>query len=505
VSDESGDKSPRVGWRDGLILLIVVLACIGLRVTAMQPHLSFDEMWELGLSTGHGSPMGMLQPDVLHSSPPRFTDLDQARPVWRIWFGMDRVLHPPGFATTLRLWRELFGGSDAAAQSLSVFLSCVSVVCVFFAGRLALGPGLAGLAGLALACSQTLTHFGQEVRPYALMIAIMSVAVLLMTRIEILGPTRRRMIALALLTLPLMLTHYLNASACAAIAVFGIWRGGAYRKAFAAGILASAADYAFAWLPMAIRQLDDLQTGDAFLALADRDILRSIGAALSVPFRVLVDRDHFQEPFSLLAGVVLVMPVFLLRRSPTLRPWVIVACVLILGLLALDLIRKTNHLNFIRYVIIVAPVVPLLMIGTAAAIDRRLAWAVGLALPVMGLLNRGNPVLTDPSDFAQTRQVLEQRVGPGEAILFYPCNVSAWQGEGCMLAASHSKTLFPRPIVLLSGPPTPAILEALTGQRVWVVMAHGAAQEGILTGLEPRSAIGTEIGIAVIECLVKPR
>ena len=77
--------------------------------------------------------------------------------------------HPPLHLILLRGWISLFGSSEVAARSLSVVLSLGAVAFVLIMLKRRVGMPTAAVIGLVIAVSSFFVHFGQEARPYALL------------------------------------------------------------------------------------------------------------------------------------------------------------------------------------------------------------------------------------------------------------------------------------------------------------------------------------------------
>ena len=178
-----------------------------------------------------------------------------------------RDVHPPLYFLTLGVWVRAFGESDASIRSLSVLFGIVAV-----AGMLALGRRLGGrragvVAGLLAAVSPYFVAYSQEVRPYALLLALSVFSTLALLRLaERPGSVgRRAAYALALASLPY--THALGAFVALAHALYGFIRVVRPRPGdppglLRAGLLCSAvALVLFApWLPSLLRQEEFVRT-----------------------------------------------------------------------------------------------------------------------------------------------------------------------------------------------------------------------------------------------------
>lgn len=463
--------SPRWGWCDALLAMLVLAIAAWVRISHIEPGLSFDELWHLASTTGIGDAMSHYKHDVVYQHAVSLTDLEHTKGLWSIWSGMDGILHPPLFIVALRAWRELFGSTDGVAHGFSVFCGLVAVGFTFASARLAMNGIAAFFAALALALAQTQVYFSQEVRAYAMMIAIGSASLWLMTRIETLGPTRRRLLWLAALTLPLMLTHYFAVGGCLAIAIYGVIKAGTNRRTFIAGIVGAAAAYAVLWLPFAIQQLDDLATGDSFLKV-DSGVLHVVLLAAGTPFRLIVERDYQIELTPLLSAVLFVLPWFLFRRLRPLLPWGIWLCASVLPILVLDLARTTVHSAFIRYLAVATPAVTLLFLGSVWAIGwRGLAYGFGAALSFVGAiyLYSGARVLLDADDLTEIRRVIEPRFKPGDAVITNSGALPAFYCDAMTLTLAHSSIIFPTTLAVITRPMSPDLVEALGTRSVWLV------------------------------------
>ena len=129
---------PRWTALDIALLAGVLVLAFVLRVTHFDAELSLDELWHLGTTPGLGSPLGTVPSDVLLGGLASQTGLDNAAPFWKVWTGMDGVLHPPLYCLTLRLWREAFGQSDFSAHLYSTFWAMIAIGFLFATARLAM-------------------------------------------------------------------------------------------------------------------------------------------------------------------------------------------------------------------------------------------------------------------------------------------------------------------------------------------------------------------------------
>lgn len=76
---------------------------------------SIDESWHLALIAGFGERMELPCNEVAQDVP-AWTSIRGAPAWYSVWTSHGRVLHPPLYTQSLRIWRELTGNSDAAAM-----------------------------------------------------------------------------------------------------------------------------------------------------------------------------------------------------------------------------------------------------------------------------------------------------------------------------------------------------------------------------------------------------
>lgn len=455
---------------DGAVLIVVLAICAIVEWKQIQHAPSFDELWHLMLSAGRGTPVGYFPRDTVVSLDTRLTSLTNAQPLWRVWTTLDGMPHPPLYFVTLRLWRDVFGEGDRVAHAFSIACACIGVGFTFGAARLAMDRWAAALVGLTLGCAQTQVYLAQEMRPYALATALAAVALWLMTRVEVLGPTRRIAIVLAALTLPLMLTHYFTIGACATIGLYGLLRLKPHRRVFIAAMLVAAAVFCFGWLPFAIRQARDVGPAGGYLHVEHVDVLREVGLVACAPFRLIADRDYLFEELPLVTGVLFVVPWFLCRRFRSITPWVAMLCGAILPVFLVDVFGSREHLTVIRYSAVAAPAVMLLFAGCAWAIDRRIAYltaATALATGVIYLVSR-NPVFGECPDFSATVGMIEREAKAGDGILCYRGTAPDFYTDMFALSVSHSRSLLPRPLMIFTRHVQPNDQVKL-GRRAWLI------------------------------------
>lgn len=466
--------------RQALLLLILAIAA-GMRMARIDfDSLSFDEQWHLELSTGRGSPHVRLPTDTLIADAPAVTSLKGARPWWAVWTNMDYVVHPPLYCLLLRLWREVFGESDTAARAFSITCSLIAIALLMAAGRRLHGTACAAWAGLMMATAPAQVLLSQQVRGYPLVQALGMGAVVALVGLEK-APSpqpphasrkgRVAAIALGLCVLGMMLTHYFAIGVAAAIGIYILLRlRGRVRREAIVALVAAAAVYAIIWGPFLWEQRQYVtETADVWLKEnVPRHGLLTLERLATSPGRLAFYTRQMQ-PWQWAAAILLILPLFLLHRRPQLLLW----CLWLAGTLgfvaALDLIRGTGHLRLVRYVSLASPAVFILlaaMLGSLPPLWRHAAATVVVLFSVVGW--RMAYVREEP-DWRELGKLIDAKVLPSEAMIFYHGRQPKWHSEIYYLAAAHYSRAFPRTIVRLSAAASPGLVRQLPGKTAWLI------------------------------------
>src|SRR5206468_6211037 len=174
-----------------------------------------------------------------------------------------------------------------------------------------------------------------------------------LVRIEKLGPTMPRMIALCAGAAAMVLTHYFAAPAALSLGVYALirLRGNPRRNAMIA-LLVATGIFLGAWGPFLWQQRSNFAaTADNWLKEPrDGHVLLSLQRFSAIPFRLLMEPPNPKQPLpGYVSSIALVLPFLLLRRRPDLLLWCIWLGGTIFFIALLDLTRSTQHLVYIRY------------------------------------------------------------------------------------------------------------------------------------------------------------
>ena len=178
-----------------------------------------------------------------------------------IWNMTSLDVHPPLFYFLLKIWASIFGYTDFSMRFMSVFFGAIAIIFTFHLLKRWFNIKTASIATLALSLSPMLIRYGQEMRMYTLVFAIVIAATYVLDlMLETKKP--RYYILYAILIALGMWTHYFAAIAWIAhIIYYTISKRG---KLFSKQMILT---YALAvvlfipWVPSLFRQIVEVQSG----------------------------------------------------------------------------------------------------------------------------------------------------------------------------------------------------------------------------------------------------
>jgi uncharacterized membrane protein len=172
-------------------------------------------------------------------------------------------VHPPLYYWLLKIWSELFGSSDVALRSFSVFCGAIIIILGFLFVRKLFGKKAGYLALPLLALSPMLLRYGIEMRMYTLVVVIILAQLFVLLKARQTGK-RAWWVLYGVLIAAGLYTHYF--SAVAVIAQWG-WllfsspkKQPGQRRGFIWSLVITAVLFA-PWLPVVIKQMLSLQHG----------------------------------------------------------------------------------------------------------------------------------------------------------------------------------------------------------------------------------------------------
>lgn len=179
----------------------------------------------------------------------------------QIWDMTAIDVHPPFYYFCLKTWSMIFGNSDFALRFMSVFFAAIGIILAYRLLRRWFGDKTAGFATIFLAISPFLIRYGQEMRMYGLVFAIIMGATLALD-VALKDKKKWAWALYAVLVALGMWTHYFTAMAWLAHVIhIGYYF---FKHSFQKCVLWAyplAVALFIPWMPFALKQFSDVQGG----------------------------------------------------------------------------------------------------------------------------------------------------------------------------------------------------------------------------------------------------
>lgn len=291
---------------------------------------------------------------------------------------------PPLYPVLAWLWSQPFGTGEVGLRSLSAVFGTATVPLLYVAGASLLSKRAGVMAAALGAVNPVLVWYSQEARPYALLVFLATLTVVLLAR-ALEDSTRLRLALWAGASALLIWTHYLAAfvvGAEAVVLLLRCWRAGNVRRPALAVLATGAA--AAAVLPLAVLQSRP-GGGAAGAPISDTPLDTRISAMIDE----YAGRDW---PASVSGYGLRIVPVVLMllalgfllgsERGRERESARLLLAVLLVSLgvpLVLGLVAPSLDYFLLRYMI---GVVPVLLLVLAAGLSTRATGRIGAGVAV---------------------------------------------------------------------------------------------------------------------------
>ncbi|MEA2711136.1 MAG: mannosyltransferase, partial [Phycisphaerales bacterium] len=389
----------------------------------------------------------------------------------------------------------------ASLRALSLVLSVAAIAVLFVVVRDLSGTTPALWAALLMALAGPQIQYAQEARNYSLLLLEGLGAAATLVRIEKYGPSRPRAATLIVCVLAMALTHYFSIGAIAALAVYAAvrLRGPSLRRVAGCFILAAAL-WCVVGAPLAVRHWRNRDDPRATSFLRDDrpgHAARTLLRVAALPVRFIAEPMTTSRGVAAAGGVVFVLALLLALRRRDLLLWSIWLWLTVLPLAALDLCRRTQHLEFVRYTLLASPA--LYAIAATLLSDRRERWirhlppllvalACALALPAAYSA-------WWKSDWRALAGEIDRHARPGDVVVFWGYDKGgdfAGDPNASFYYTSYYRRRPLGPIVLMDQPPDDALARQLSEfAGVLVVAPPGQSFDEIARG-SPRRRLASE-------------
>jgi uncharacterized membrane protein len=370
-------------------LLLILLVALGFRIFGIShATLWTDELFSLQSSAGLGFQVENVPRMTVLDPAPRPTSLQPAGSIWAIYSTQAADTHPPLYFMLLRLWRDgtalLPWSPESVCRVPSVVASLATVTLLYLCALTATASrSAAALTGLLTALATSQIAFAQEVRGYALAVMFLSVAALLLFRIERDGWTPFRAGLLGTSAVLAVCTLYLATLPLVAMGLYAALhlRGRPRSRTLLTGLAAAVVSAALLG-PLLVQQFQHLGQRNAWLISETPRTLPTVAADAAVAILGQTSPvGDSQRPVAIAIGILLCLfAVPLYRAFPPARLWLLWIAAVLLTLGVWDLASDKTHLQLPRYTFLASPAV-LALIGSLAAFGKQLtATAAGVRL-----------------------------------------------------------------------------------------------------------------------------
>ena len=179
----------------------------------------------------------------------------------KMWDLTAQDVHPPLYYFVLKTWAHFFGHTDFAMRMLSVVCGAVAILLAYLWLRYKYGATVAIVATAFLSISPVFVRYGQEMRMYTLVLAIVFAATYAL-QLAIDNGEKRWWALYAILLALGMWTHYFCAFAWIAHLVYliSIYRKKIFQKRIILTYVGAVALFV-PWVPSLIRQTTSVESG----------------------------------------------------------------------------------------------------------------------------------------------------------------------------------------------------------------------------------------------------
>ncbi len=328
----------------------------------------------------------------------------------------DSIAHtegnPPFYFVLGWGWTRIFGDGEVGVRSLSALFGLATVPVVFTIGRRLATARVGLVAATLVAVNPLLVWFSQEARPYALVVLIGSVSVLLLLR-ALEQPSARALGAWAAACALLIATHYF---AGLLVAVEAVWLLARVRPIRWPAAAVGGVGVALAALAPLIAEQRSIQD---FSFVQGESLL--VRFAAQVPKQFLIGYDAPLEAITTVASVLLVAVAVVLirtRADASERRAAVVGASLGLGVLITALVLGAAGFDYLLSRYVIAALVPLLVVAAAGFGARRAGFRGLAAVAILCAISLAVVIAVDArvdlqrDDWRGVAQALPPPTGP---------------------------------------------------------------------------------------------
>jgi len=371
------------------LLLIVCLGGALRFYDSLNPVLWFDELVAIQRSGGQfGEKFASehFKMDIFVGNPINPSSIATSKPISEVWsLHEDGDLHPPLHCTILQIFRHVFGDAPLAVRLPSLLPSIASVLLVFLITKILFDTIAAYWASLLMSLTSPQVIYALEVRGYALLTFLGLSALYILVKIEKSGPSMARSAWLGIFSFCLAFTHYFSFGLLLAMGLYTAIRFRGKTLLYTlAGFAFGGVIFLAAWGPQMWNQFFGpslkFNKYDTFRQNAEiaKQIPDLVAGWFERLFFHLPNEFVTRPPETLLIYFLPAVAIF--WRKNLLLPWLWL--IFTMGFVALlDMSRDTFHFTQIRYTLLAAPAVYIIV--AAGIVNGKFKWIYNSILPAI--------------------------------------------------------------------------------------------------------------------------
>jgi uncharacterized membrane protein len=481
-------RAPFLLWLDSRQAEWILLGAILILATALRfydstsPLMWMDELSSIGVTTGQfnaeeNSPFFPL--DIVVNNPINHSSILSAGPLSKCWkHHTENDVHPPLYHSVLYFWRYCFGDSFLSVRMPSILSSILAVLILYLLTKSLFDRWTAFWASLLMTLATPQIIYAQEVRGYALLTLLGLTAVFMLTRIENLGPTIQRAALLGIFSFGLAFTHYFSFGLLLAMAIYTALRlRGKVLVYTIAGFAFGGVIFLAVWGPQMWNQFFgtslEFNKYDTFRQNAEiaKQIPDLVAGWAERLFFHLPNEFATRPPQTLL--IYLLPAVAIFWRKNLLLPWLWLICTM--GFVALlDLKRETFHFTQIRYTLLAAPAV--YMIVAAGVFNGKWKMIYNSLLPallsIFLIINIPKVYIPCKERWFEIADLIKENGNPNEIIILPHAGQSfqLYWPRFIWMAISYYIYDSNRPMIIPTKPLTQEAMSQIGwGKEAWVI------------------------------------
>jgi hypothetical protein len=465
----------------GLLAWMILLAIVALAASLRFFQLSRDAFWldesySLQAITGHNYRYVHLPADTV--IPARDTKVfDRDRPAWTIWTTLGEDTFPPLYYLLLRGWVDLFGDSDFAIRFLSALLSVAAVVAFFDVLRLTSGTKIALWGACVMAIAGAQIQLSREARAYALVLLLSLLACDALVRIERFGPSAARWAGLTASAIGVMLSHYFAYSMIGALGLYALIRlRGRARTLGICALIVATVLVTITWGPFLRKQLAVYSLARDFAVDPGPNYFwNGVHRLAQLPDGMLASTsDRSRMP--LVVGLLFLFgPIVLAIRRREAMLWILLLVCVIGALFALDWIRGTSQLSYIRYTVLAMPALYALLVTAGG--ESWLRWIVPPLIVFAAMTSLPYvvwPYRADAQDWRAVAARIAASTAPGDVLVYHGIGAGIPTSSRALFLCISRYLKSPHPVLIIDDEiPSDRARTALAGlEHFWLISNH---------------------------------